>query len=847
MTMLRVGFADISDPYKCGALLNKGKWLDPGPRWSSRNPFQLWQPPGCLLHEYKKDDIQECFGRRRLVFVGDSTTRQIFWAVAKKMDQERAEEEISEMLDMGQKHKDLEFTSAGVTVQFIWDPWLNSTGLDEELENFKADPRDDEDGGAISAGLLLLGAPGLWNARHGQENYFKDFRESIDHVIPYMDHAPVGSGMSRRLSKPFPVRQTSPNLLLLAPVQVPRYQSLSPSREETITPEKIDVMNDLLQQVSAHSYADVVWSYSLMTFSGRGEYEDSGLHVVENVAHRKADILLNLRCNSNAAANGYPFDRTCCSNYSHMASIQWLMLLGGMFLLPGLLFVRRKHSTIKISRFLPNHEVTRALTVFALVVCFCFYADRTQIFEKSHKVFHRRQFLMALSAVTALGFLSIRRSHSPTSKISRSMTPYDHGFLSRDQSDEWKGWMQFFILIYHYTNGSSTLWIYEIVRILVASYLFMTGYGHTLFFLKSGDYSLARVASVLIRLNLLSCVLPYMMRTDYQFYYFAPLVSFWFLVIYFTLKFGHRNNHSTNFVMKKVLLSAMILTAFTMIPGILEFVTFTLKYTCAISWNIREWRFRMFLDMYIVYVGMIVAILFHRTSQLRSGPVVPRMAVDSILQVAITHGKLYRTGTVLLSLVLLPGFWSLTRRSPNKQDYNWWMPFISFIPILSVVTLRNCHRLLRDYHSRFFAWLGRISLETYILQYHIWLAGDTKGLLRLGLWNLWMETAMLTVNFLWLSWLMAGATQTISVWIVGKRSASQAYEEDDTVGPKYLPYLLPRMESGEGTPSKDIRFDIGRSNTSRWVEKCIVRFSEDLRWRLGLILLAMWVGNITYG
>lgn len=244
---------------------------------------------------------------------------------------------------------------------------------------------------------------------------------------------------------------------------------------------------------------------------------------------------------------------------------------------------------------------------------------------------------------------------------------------------------------------------------------------------------------------------------------------------------------------------------------------------------------------------MIVAILFHRTSQLRSGPVVPRMAVDSILQVAITHGKLYRTGTVLLSLVLLPGFWSLTRRSPNKQDYNWWMPFISFIPILSVVTLRNCHRLLRNYHSKFFAWLGRISLETYILQYHIWLAGDTKGLLRLGLWNPWMETAMLTVNFLWLSWLMAGATQTISVWIVGKRSASQAYEEDDTVGPKHLPYLLPRMESGEGTPSKDIRFDIGQSSTSRWVEKCIVRFSEDLRWRLGLILLAMWVGNITYG
>jgi hypothetical protein len=174
------------------------------------------------------------------------------------------------------------------------------------------------------------------------------------------------------------------------------------------------------------------------------------------------------------------------------------------------------------------------------------------------------------------------------------------------------------------------------------------------------------------------------------------------------------------------------------------------------------------------------------------------------------------------------------------------MPFTSFIPILSFVTLRNSHRFLRNYHSRAFAWLGRCSLETYILQYHIWLAGDTKGLLRLGIWNRWVETAMLTAIFLWLSWLMVGATQTITSWIVGKKPASQGYGEDDIVGPKYSPYLLPKMEDGEGTPSKDVRFDIGRSSTSRWMEKCAVRFSEHLRWRLGLILLIMWAGNITY-
>ena len=540
------------------------------------------------MHEYKKKDIQECFRQRRLVFIGDSTTRQIFWAVAKKMDQERAEEEITEMLDMDEKHKDLEFTSAGITVQFIWDPFLNSSGLDDELKKFRPDPELDANEADESAGLILLGAPGLWYARHGQENFYKNFRDSIDNVIPYMDHAKEGNAMLP-VSRPFPSRKYSPNFLLLAPVQVPWYQALSPSREETITPEKIDQMNDYLQQVSAYSSADVVWSYSLMTWAGRGEYEESGLHVVDNVAHRKADVLLNLRCNADAASKGHPFNRTCCSNYKQPGPAQWIILLGGMLVLPALPFIRRKH-LLRVGQLLPSLAVLNALMVFGLVVCFCFYADRSQVFEKEQKQFRLRQFFIACVAVAIAGIVSIRESSAPEANNKTALKPKDLGLLSRDQTDEWKGWMQFILLIYHYTHGSKTLWIYEVIRLLVASYLFMTGFGHTLYFLKREDYSLRRVAGVLVRLNMLSCALPYMMRANYVFYYFAPLVSFWFLVIYFTLKIGRSHNSNLNFLLGKIILSALLTTAFTIIPGILESLSFLLKVTCAISWDMKEWQ-----------------------------------------------------------------------------------------------------------------------------------------------------------------------------------------------------------------------------------------------------------------
>ncbi|KAL5326830.1 hypothetical protein ACEPPN_004519 [Leptodophora sp. 'Broadleaf-Isolate-01'] len=840
----RYCWIDAYDPFKCSALQNKGEWLDPGTKWNTWNAFKSWQPPGCMMHEYTKRDIQECFQKRRLVFIGDSTTRQIFWAVAKKMDQQKAQKEIEEMLDLDEKHTDLAFESDGIKVKFIWDPWLNSTALAEELKLFKAysSAKSDE---PESAGLLLLGTPGLWYARHGQENYFKDFRDSIDAIIPYMDHLPEND-----TSLPVPMtlasRQESPNLLLMAPIQVPRYEALSPSRVETMTPEKIDQMNDFLQQASAHSRADIVWSYSLMTWDGDSPYEESGLHVVENVATAKAEVLLNLRCNADAALKGYPFDRTCCSNYTQPGGAQWMMILGGMLVLPAILFSRRRHVS-QIGRFLPQSEILTAMTVFGLVVCYCFYTDRTQIFDKVHKKFEGSQFLAACGAATAVGALSIRRSKSPTAS---AKAPQDIEFLPREQTDEWKGWMQFIVLIYHYTHGSSNLGIYQIIRLLIAAYLFMTGYGHTMFFLKSEDYSFKRCAAVLIRLNLLSCVLPYMMRTNYLFYYFAPLVSFWFLVIYFTLKIGHSRNSNLIFLLGKILISVALTTAFTKIPGVLEFVGTVLHYTCAISWNISEWRFRSSLDLYIVYIGMILAALSLRSFRLESGSISPKSAIDLLIQLTIKFPLLFQAALIALALGLPPGMWGLLRKSHTKEDYNWWQPFISFIPILCYIVLRNFLRVFRSYHSTVFAWLGRCSLETYILQYHIWLAADTKGLLKLGLWDSRIETVVLTAVFFWVSWHTAEATHILTRWIVGETAGHAALVrktsgEDDAVGQKNSPYLLPKVKAEEGA-SSSLSNGVRAAASNGRFEGVLGKLNHSLKLRVGLIMFVMWLGNVTY-
>ena len=417
-------------------------------------------------------------------------------------------------------------------------------------------------------------------------------------------------------------------------------------------------------------------------------------------------------------------------------------------------------------------QICRALLTIALALCYCYVADRTHIFSKLNKQYSSKEFQLFSLAVTILGLISIRGSGASP--------PQRTQFLSRDQTEEWKGWMQFVILIYHYTGASKTLWIYEFVRLLVASYLFMTGYGHAIFFYKKRDYSFTRVASVLIRVNLLSCLLPYIMRTDYLYYYFAPLISFWFLIIYATMAIGGSKNASMRFLISKIMISAIVVTAVMKISGVLEMAFRLLELTCRIHWDVTEWRFRVLLDAYVVYAGMLMGILSVRITDALHGS--RNSKETGVVRVICQHFSGFKTASMIISAAVPPSYWLVSRRFLDKYSYNRWHPYISIFPVLAFVILRNCTTHLRHFYSSIFTWLGCCSLETFVLQFHIWLAADTKGLLNTGLFaretsqeqhdGRWEDFVILTVTFLWASWHVAGATQDTTAWILNTSEES---------------------------------------------------------------------------
>ncbi|XP_064648580.1 N-acetylneuraminate 9-O-acetyltransferase-like [Lineus longissimus] len=366
------------------------------------------------------------------------------------------------------------------------------------------------------------------------------------------------------------------------------------------------------------------------------------------------------------------------------------------------------------------YVISLALAKLGLIMMYFFICDRTTLFMNESKYFSFVTFLVLLGIVMALGLLFTSNSRHTT-------------LLHRDQTDEWKGWMQLIILIYHITGASKILPIYMHIRVLVAAYLFLSGYGHFSFFWNKGTYEFHRVFQVLFRLNLLTVCLCFTMNRSYQHYYFVPLISFWFLVICATMAVWPRatatpaeaNSRQYMYVTVKLVILIMAVSGMFLTSAATEkiFLLPPIRTLFVLGKNsVREWMFRLQLDRYSAIYGMIFAFCCALLKKLK-------VLTDS--EENMLFSKCISCFVTVLSVFGIFSYAILVSFCHTKEECNRIHPYITFVPILSFILLRNTFYVIRRKYSAAFAWVGKISLELFITQYHVWLSADSKGVLVL--------------------------------------------------------------------------------------------------------------------
>ncbi|KAF2997999.1 hypothetical protein E8E13_007089 [Curvularia kusanoi] len=829
---------DKTDLYHCNKLLSQGQWLDSPDRNPERKPFQNWQVPGCLLRDYTASDIADCNEDGQVLFIGDTTVRQVFWAAAQKLDRDW----VSDRQQERHKHEDLHLVVDNARLSFIWDPWLNGTAFHEELKAYMvrnkpgntaeekmAHPSD----GRRRSVLLFIGG-GLWHARHLGDAYLPRFNHVVDRV------AAVMSTTHDRLTSPGNIlaheKDGVDDQIFFAPVPDPIVERLSPSRENTITGNKIRAMNDHLQLWSNRGL-NVPWSYRDMTANWPETVGESGLHVMDRLATQMANVVLNYRCNAKAAqTKGYPLDGTCCSAYR---PTNWVQIATAIAFAPLLAFVLFKRYLQTSHQRSPNVLLADALVVMVLAAAYCYIVDRTHVFDKIPKEFANIDFRVMLGLAVLLCLPNVQSVSSTITRnrkrsLERSTQPA--AFLPREQSDEFKGWMQIYVLVYAYTGASSVMDFYKVFRVFVALYLLLSGYGHATYFLRTGDFSAARVLGVVLRINTLPVILALAMNRPYTSYHFAPLVTFWFLIVVLTLRIVPSWNGHLKLLVVKVAVAALCTHIFIHAPGLLETLTGASSILFRSSTDVGGMRSHLSMDMYVVFIGVLIAAVHLNIRSILRTPYKQLSFPSSIIK---RYFAIHQLLLNALATTAIPIFWILTQRSKTHDDYNWWMPYTAWIPALAFVLLRNSTAFLRARYCVSFAWLGRISLELYLLSQHIWLAGDSRGLLRIGfrygngsfLGDKWRDLVILTLLLVCCAWKVNRATKAFTLWVIyGK--AGLAGLEKEAGGEDEAAVELPGWHAPEGEVEA----------------RSIVQKMELRKFmiRTGGVVLVVWLVNLLY-
>jgi len=317
---------------------------------------------------------------------------------------------------------------------------------------------------------------------------------------------------------------------------------------------------------------------------------------------------------------------------------------------------------------------------------------------------HDPKVFWIMNAALGVAALATMR-HEPSSQQNKVT------LLSRAQTEEWKGWMQWAFIMYHYYR---VYYVYNEIRVFVSAYVWMTGFGNFLYFDKKHDYSLDRMVSMWLRINYFPIMLSTFVGVPLELYYVVPLHTVGFFVTMatcwvsrqFELQLGWNYWPSR---IAGVTISLLVHIAFyeTNAKDILLMLG---------QEGSHEYHFRFQADKYSAWVGILSGMMWKKISDTATS-----------LYASNTPNPLASWTQRLVGSVMMFSWFHMCGNM-DKYTYNPMHPFIFWIPLAGWLLLRNSSKYLTELHSTVLEFFGRITLETYVLQFHVFMCNNVQNI-----------------------------------------------------------------------------------------------------------------------
>ena len=216
---------------------------------------------------------------------------------------------------------------------------------------------------------------------------------------------------------------------------------------------------------------------------------------------------------------------------------------------------------------------------------------------------------------------------------------------------------------------------------------------------------------MILRINYFPLLLSFFLTVPLELYYVVPLHTSGFVMTMITCYIGYQLEQKLGMSYWK---SRTFAVGLSLVAHILFYETSAVNFLLLFS---KEYHFRFQADKYSAWMGMASGLLWGKVGQYMQWAHgfenEERRKMASVVQFSV--------GVALIA------FWyGLFGSIGDKFVYNPVHPYVFVFAVIGWLMIRNCTRYLTECHSTLLEFLGRNTLETYVLQFHLFMSHNVQ-------------------------------------------------------------------------------------------------------------------------